>query len=140
MLADGLDDFELRLFVEHLVGEPAGDDHVGSDLLDGAFESHGVGQITFGEVEELVEGGLCLFGEFLPGLDELLVSVFSREFQGVAYGIVPESIDLHLVSVSRGYGESCDHGVHPRQWRPFRGSPDQSVVIEDDPSCDSLLV
>ena len=55
VLAYGADHLQLQLFVEHLVIQPAGDDHVGARRFVGPVRPYEIGQIAFRQAEQFDE-------------------------------------------------------------------------------------
>ena len=140
MLPHRADHLQLGLLVEHLVGQPAGDDHVRADVRVGAVAAHAVGQVAFGQAEEFVERRRGAFGQFLPRLHELRVARLAGQPESVADGVVPQGVDLHLIAVARGDGTAVDHGVHPREGNLVGRGPHQPVVVERDTARDAPFV
>lgn len=104
VLAHGADHLQLQLLVEHLVIQPAGDDHVGARRFVGPVRPYEIGQITFRQAEQFYERRLRACRERLPGLDEGFVCVFAGQFERITYGVVPQGVHLYLVTVARVTG------------------------------------
>ena len=140
VLAHGADHLQLQLLVEHLVIQPAGDDHVGARRFVGPVRPYEIGQITFRQAEQFDERRLRACRERLPGLDEGFVCVFAGQFERITYGVVPQGVHLYLVTVARSDGAAVDHGIHPRHRDVVRSGPHQSVVMQRDAAADSPAV
>ena len=88
----------------------------------------------------LEERDLRAGGKLLPLLDEGHVAVLAGKRQRVAYGVVPQSVDLHLVAVARGYGAAVDLRVHPGEGLCVGPGPDEAVVVEPYAAVDAAAV
>ena len=90
--------------------------------------------------EDGVERRLRLLGHILPCLDEGLILGLGSQLQGVHHGVVPQSLYLDLVTVTRRYGLAVDHRVHPRNGEVAHLGPDQTVLVQHDAAVHALAV
>ena len=140
MLTDRAQRVENHLRGEHLVRKTAGDDHVRTNEGVYTLLADVVGQVTLLEREHGVERRLRLLGHLAPSLHKGLILVLLSQLECIHHGVVPQSLHLDLITITRRHGLAVDHRVHPRYGETSRGSPNQTVLVDEDAAVDTLAV
>ena len=140
VLAHNAQNIHYLLLAEHRIVQTTRHDHVRAAEIVHFAVVYIVGKIVLPEPELRQERGFRTLGHVGPAVDKLLILHFGGQRQRIAYGIVPQGLDLDIISRALRYGVSVDLGIHPRQGLAVGRSPDQAVVMQHDTPAETAAV